>query len=322
MTIYAAGILCWREKGSDLEVLVVHRENYNDWGFPKGKQDPGELLPQTAVREVHEEAGLKVKLGRKLSIVRYQVGSEDKEVHYWASKVKSKTAKKQKFTANEEIAKVEWLTAKEALALLSYDHDRQLLLQALELHSKKELETRALIVLRHAKATLRTDWKGEEARRPLLPEGIKHAKALVPILAAYGPKVLVTSPWKRCHDTVAPYAKWAKKTLVERGQLTELSSKRRPLSTKKVVQQLLGDSKSGLICTHRPALPQVLEPLASSASKDLKALVLEATSLRPGDFVVLRLTLGAKPKVVGVEHCLAAPVDPPAQAEQSPTNAG
>jgi 8-oxo-dGTP diphosphatase len=145
---------------------------------------------------------------------------------------------------------------------------------------------------------------------------------LIPILAAYGPKVLVTSPWKRCHDTVAPYAKWAKKTLVERGQLTELSTKRRPLSTKKVVEQLLGDSKSGLICTHRPALPQVLEPLASSASKDLKAMILEATSLRPGDFVVLRLTLGAKAKVVGVEPCFAAPTEEPGDSEQSQTTQG
>lgn len=309
MTIYAAGIICWREKGSDIEVLLVHREYYNDWSFPKGKQDPGELLPETAVREVHEEAGLKVKLGRKLSIIRYQVGDQDKEVHYWASKVRSKSTKKQNFKANEEIAKIEWLTAKKALSLLSYDHDRQLLLQALELHSKKELETRALIVLRHAKATQRSDWKGEEAKRPLLPEGTQQAKSLVPILAAYGPKVLITSPWKRCHDTIAPYAKWAKKTLVERGQLTERSSKRSPLSTKKVVQQLLGESKSGLICTHRPALPNVLEPLASSSSKDLQSLVLDAVSLKPGDFVVLRLTVGAKPKVVGVEHCSLAPAE-------------
>jgi 8-oxo-dGTP diphosphatase len=309
MTIFAAGILCWREKGSDIEVLLVHREYYNDWSFPKGKQDPGELLPETAVREVYEEAGLKVKLGRKLSVIRYLVGDEEKEVHYWASKVPSKATKKQKFKANEEIAKIEWLSSKKALTLLSYDHDRQLLLEALELNSKKELETRALIVLRHAKATQRSDWKGEEAKRTLLPEGQKHAKALIPVLAAYGPKVLITSPWKRCRDTVAPYAKWAKKTLVERGQLTERSTKRSPLSTKKVVQNLLGESKSGLICTHRPALPSVLEPLASSAPKELREQVLEGAGLRPGDFVVLRLTLGAKPKVVGVEQCFAAPAE-------------
>lgn len=306
MTIYAAGVVCWREKDAEVEVLLVHREYYNDWSFPKGKQDPGELLPQTAVREVLEEVGLRVKLGRKLSIIRYQVGDQEKEVHYWASKLKDKASKLKSFEANAEIAKAEWVTTKKALTLLSYDHDRQLLMQALELHSKKELETRALIVLRHAKATPRSDWKGEEAKRPLLPEGLAHAKALIPILSAYGPKVLVTSPWKRCHDTIAPYAKQSKKKLLERGQLTERSNKRRPVSTKKVVEYLLGASKSGLICTHRPALPSVLEPLASSASKELKPLILEAAGLRPGDFFVIRLSMGSKPRALAVEHCEAA----------------
>jgi 8-oxo-dGTP diphosphatase len=173
----------------------------------------------------------------------------------------------------------------------------------LNLHKDNELETRAVIILRHAKATLRSDWKGEEAKRPLLPEGVTQAKRLVNLLGAYGPKELVTSPWKRCHDTIAPYAKKTKRTLVERGQLTELSNKRRPLSTKKVVASLLGDSNSGLICTHRPALPSVLEPLANTASKDLKKHILEAAALKPGDFIVLRLTLGSKPKVISAEWC-------------------
>ncbi|MEY4961435.1 MAG: hypothetical protein RLZZ249_132 [Actinomycetota bacterium] len=303
MTIYAAGVVPWREAGDSIEVLLVHRENYNDWGFPKGKQDPGELLPETAVRELKEEASVSVKLGRKLDIIRYQVGTEDKEVHYWAAKVKPKAAKKQKFVANDEIAKCEWIPAEKAAGLLTYEHDQNLLKLCLELHKAKELETRAIIILRHAKATLRSDWKGEEAKRPLLPEGELQAKRLVNLLAAYGPKQLVTSPWKRCWDTIAPYAKNTKRTLVERGQLTELSNKRRPISTKKVVDALLGKSKSGLICTHRPALPSVLEPLAAAASKDLKKHIMEATALKPGDFMVLRLTLGSKPKVVGAEWC-------------------
>lgn len=303
MTIYAAGVVPWRESKSGIEVLLVHREYYNDWGFPKGKQDPGELLPETAVRELKEEAGISVKLGRKLDIIRYQVGDEDKEVHFWASKVKDKAAKKQKFQANAEIAKCEWVSAEKALELLTYEHDRNLLNLCLSLHKDKELETRAVIVLRHAKATLRSDWKGEEAKRPLLPDGELQAKRLINLIAAYGPKELVTSPWKRCHDTIAPYAKKAKRTLVERGQLTELSSKKRPLSTKKVVASLLGESSSGLICTHRPALPNVLQPLAQAADPDLKKHIMEATALNPGDFVIVRLAMTSKPKVVSLEWC-------------------
>lgn len=304
MTIYAAGIVCWREENGKLEVALVHREVYKDWGFPKGKLDPGEQLPQTAVREVFEEAGFKVRLGRKLGVINYQVGEGlDKEVHYWASKVTAKTIAKQKFAPNQEIAKVEWIAAKEALKLLSYDHDKNLMEQVIQLHKAKELETRALIILRHAKATLRSDWKGEEAKRPLLAEGRQQAKALVPLIAAYGPKRLVTSPWVRCHDTIAPYAEARKQKLIERHQLTELGNKKRPARTQDVVKDMLGTSKSGLICSHRPALPSILAPFAQMAPKEIRKEIEAGSTLAPAEFLVLRITLSAKPKVVGVERC-------------------
>ncbi len=304
MTIYAAGIVCWREVSGKLEVALVHREVYKDWGFPKGKLDPGEQLPQTAVREVLEEAGLKVRLGRKLGVINYQVGEGlDKEVHYWASKVTTKAVAKQKFAPNQEIAKVEWIAAKDAVKLLSYEHDQNLMEQVIQLHKAKELETRALIILRHAKATLRSDWKGEEAKRPLLAEGKKQAKALVPLIAAYGPKRLVTSPWVRCHDTINPYAEKRKQKLIERHQLTELGNKKKPARTQDVVKDLLGTSKSGLICSHRPALPSILAPFAAMAPKELRKEIEAGSTLSPAEFLVLRITLSAKPKVVGVERC-------------------
>ncbi|MFM1950913.1 MAG: hypothetical protein RL418_600 [Actinomycetota bacterium] len=304
MTIYAAGVVCWREEKGKLLVALVHREKYQDWGFPKGKLDPGETLPITAVREVMEEAGFKIKLGRKLKVISYEVnGGEQKDVHYWASKISDKVLNKQKFTPNQEIAKVEWIDAKDALTLLSYEHDRELMQDVIQLHKKKELETRALIVLRHAKATLRTDWKGEEAKRPLLPEGSKQAKALIPLLAAYGPKRLITSPWTRCFDTVAPYAKAMKKTLIERHQLTELGNAKKPARTLDVVMDMLGTSKTGLVCSHRPALPSVLKPFAAISSKEMAQEVLAGSTLAPAEFLVLRLSTAGKLRVLGVERC-------------------
>ena len=304
MTIYAAGVVCWREQDGKLELALVHRDVYKDWGFPKGKLDPGEQLPQTAVREVKEEAGFKVRLGRKLGVINYKVGDGlDKEVHYWASKVTAKAIAKQKFLPNQEIAKVEWVTAKKALTLLSYEHDRNLLEQVIQLHKTNELETRALVILRHAKATLRSEWKGEEAKRPLLAEGKVQAKALVPLIAAYGPRRLITSPWTRCYETVAPYADARKQKLIERHQLTELGNQKRPARTQDVVNDLLGTSKSGLMCSHRPALPSILAPFAAMASKDLRKEIEAGSTLAPAEFLVLRITLSAKPKVVGVERC-------------------
>ena len=50
MTVFAAGVVCWREVKGEILFALVHREKYNDWGFAKGKQDPCEELCETAVR--------------------------------------------------------------------------------------------------------------------------------------------------------------------------------------------------------------------------------------------------------------------------------
>ena len=65
--IEAAGGVVWRRgsKGS-LKVLLVHRERYDDWSFPKGKLDPGETHRHAALREVKEETGLRCKTGEEL----------------------------------------------------------------------------------------------------------------------------------------------------------------------------------------------------------------------------------------------------------------
>ena len=302
--IYAAGAVCWREVKKDLLVAIIHRSRYQDWTFPKGKVDGGESLPEAAVREVKEETGIKVKLGVPLQTVSYPLDkTKTKVVHYWAAKVSDKALASSKFKPDEEVSEVIWLKAEDAFAKLSYKYDRDLLKEVLNLRASGMLKTKPLIIIRHAHATPRADYVGEDGKRPLLPEGKKQAKELVRLLSAYGPKRVFTSPWRRCKDTITPYAKAHRYKIIDRGELSEMGNAKGPARTAKVAKKLFSDARSSVLCTHRPTLPTIAEVLASYAEPKLAKLILEAKTLKPGDFIVLHLTnVGPKPKLVAVEH--------------------
>jgi 8-oxo-dGTP diphosphatase len=114
----AGGVVC-----RDGRVAVVHRPRYDDWSLPKGKLDPGETDEEAAVREVHEETGLRCRLGRELSPVSYtDRKGRSKRVRYWVMEPEDG-----EFEPNEEVDELRWLAPGEAAELLSYPRDRDLL---------------------------------------------------------------------------------------------------------------------------------------------------------------------------------------------------
>jgi 8-oxo-dGTP diphosphatase len=118
--VRAAGGVVSDQEG---RVAIVYRPKYEDWTFPKGKLEPGESEEEAAVREVHEETGLEVELGRELGYVEYtDPKGRPKTVHYWVMSVNGG-----EFTPNREVSELRWLPLEEAPALLSYDRDREIL---------------------------------------------------------------------------------------------------------------------------------------------------------------------------------------------------
>ena len=322
MPVVAAGAILWRKEKGVLKVLMIHRSRYDDWSWPKGKLDKGEAVSEAAVRELKEETGLKVSLGVKLFVSEYKLDNGAKKVvHYWSAQVTDEAIRKQKFKPDDEVSTFEWLSVEDAKKRMTYKHDNEPLKVLIALNEKNQLDTRPFIVLRHAKATPRTEWSKGEATRPLLNQGAIQAVALRNILNAYGPKLVVTSSWKRCLDTVLPFIAKHKIKLVERSQLSELGAKNGPQRTVKLVNNLVLAEKRVVVCSHRPALPTIIEALGAYGDKAQRKELEEALILKPADMCVVHLAKGTgkkKAKIVGIEFEGPASWDQSFQMTTSP----
>ena len=118
----AGGVVWRREAGGGLEVLVVHRPEYDDWTLPKGKVEPSETDEDGARREVEEETGLRCELRAHLDDVEYEdAEGRAKVARYWEMLPLSGQV-----TARGEVDEVRWLSVQDAVATLSFDRDRDL----------------------------------------------------------------------------------------------------------------------------------------------------------------------------------------------------
>jgi len=127
--VKAAGGVVWRRAGDTIAIAIAHRPRYDDWSLPKGKLDAGESWEDGALREVEEETGMRCRLGDELEPVSYQDRKgRDKVVRYWLMEPADDTD----FVPNDEVDQLRWLAPAEALELLSYPHDRELVQSAAE----------------------------------------------------------------------------------------------------------------------------------------------------------------------------------------------
>lgn len=300
VAVVAAGAIPWRISSDGLEVLVIHRPRYDDWSWPKGKLDTGETVPECAVREVEEEIGLQAPLGIPLPPIHYHVSAGLKVVHYWAVEVVNGA---QLRPDGKEVDSVMWCTPERAASLLSNPTDVVPLEFLAAAHARKELHTWPLVIVRHAKAKPRSSWTKAEGERPLAATGVRQAQAVRRLLRAWKPMRVVSSPWRRCVSTIAPYAKAsdAKVKLVD--ALTEHRHARNPKKTAAAVEALFDKQRAVVLCTHRPALPTVLKQLSDSMSPRLKGVLPVADPyLAPGEMIICHVAHASKSKIVAVEQ--------------------
>lgn len=327
--VLAAGALVWRLKNDKLQVLVVHRPRYDDWSFPKGKAEPGESMVLTAIREVAEETGRQIVLGRYLGKARRRlVSGRKKRTLYWAAQVLPEAGPGEglraavKPASKREIDKVRWWKVEKAARKLTHADDKRLLARLVDWYESGQLQVRSLVLVRHAKAVSRATWGygiNSEITRPLvMGRGQAQARDVAALLSAYGVGELVSSPWKRCVDTLAPYAHGCGLDLRSDEAFTEVSALTTPEAMQASFRDLLervsaltglpGRGPAGpqgrdsapegrpepsyplALCVHRPCLPLLFETLREYMGPELATKLPDSDPwLRPGQAVVVHL---------------------------------
>lgn len=290
--VVAAGAVCWRIVNGKIKVLLVHREAQADVSLPKGKVDPGELLPQTAVREIAEETGLNVALGATLGTIEYNLsGGREKIVHYWAAEVSEEANANSCFSPNQEIAAVEWLSIGKARKALSYVRDRDVLDRFAGLAANGRLRTFAIIAVRHGKAVPPESWDGPDSTRPLLHRGLTQAANIAPSIAAFGPVKLLSSSAARCAATLAPLAALTGLPVSSTEDISQDAYENGSARVEKVVQRRLRKGVSAVFCSHGPVLPVIIDTIAGETGTRSNSTLRRAAMLSTGEFSVFHVSV-------------------------------
>ena len=290
-----------------IETCVVHRPRYNDWTWPKGRLNPNETARHAAVREIGEETGLNVALGTYLGDIEYPLldegrdtkrskakGVDTKHVRYWMARPLGEASKQRLRTAfgpiqladREEIDNVVWLPVNRARHVLSHPLDREILDLFTDRVQEGATAAQTVLLVRHAKAEARKTWTGTDAERPITPRGAAAAYALGRELACYDPMRLVTSPWRRCRETLKILSWQTGMPLETADPLTEDAFAADTDAAwdcfREQIVTTLNTQRNTAICMHRPVIGGIFTHLRTMcATKALAKRLIPSTPYMP-----------------------------------------
>ena len=289
-TVYAAGAVVWQRSATDtVEIALIHRPRYDDWSLPKGKLDPGETEPVTAVREVFEETGYRVHLGRRIAEVSYPVDQGIKKVRYWAARSVGG-----EFAPNSEVDELAWLPVPDALKKVKYAQDRKVLRR----FADRPADTQTVLIVRHATAGSKSRFSGDDTKRPLDKKGRAQAEALAGQLLAFGATDVYAADRVRCHQTVEPLAEELGVDIHDEPYLSEEAYARNPKRARRRILEIAAQNGTPAICTQGKVIPDLIEWWC-----DRDGVRPDKSRNRKGSTWVLSLSAG---KLVAADHISSA----------------
>ena len=118
-----------RGRGADAEIAIIRPRGSDRWQLPKGIVERSESPETTAVREAWEETGVECELVAPLDTIEYWFQAREgdsrvrihKKVHFFLLAAAGGTIGRH----DREIAEARWATLDDALTMLSFRSERE-----------------------------------------------------------------------------------------------------------------------------------------------------------------------------------------------------
>jgi 8-oxo-dGTP pyrophosphatase MutT (NUDIX family) len=136
----AGGVIYRRTPGGEFDVLLI-KDGYGNWGFPKGHVEAGETSAEAALRECSEETGLRLLQARDaVGMTDWHFRAGDTLVHKYCDYflVRSDPSEEPTPQRGEGIQACEWLVPANAVSRVTYANARRLLERAVSILAAPE----------------------------------------------------------------------------------------------------------------------------------------------------------------------------------------
>lgn len=134
---FSAGGIVIKRYGGNIKVLLI-KDSYGRWTWPKGKIDKGESVAEAAIREVREETGLRsVEAIKQIDRTQYFYRRSGKLIFKTVYIFLFRLLKNEGLRIQtEEIRAGKWFSPREALGRVDYKGSKKILKKAVDLFKK------------------------------------------------------------------------------------------------------------------------------------------------------------------------------------------
>lgn len=129
----SSGGVVYRRRDDTIDVVLVGRSEQGTWFLPKGTPKRGESREQTAARETREETGLDVRILEPIGSITYWFVANRTRIHKTVYYYLMEPVGGDLTRHDPEYDRVAWFPVNQALKVLTYPNDADIVRRAIRL---------------------------------------------------------------------------------------------------------------------------------------------------------------------------------------------